>query len=783
MTALGWVVRSGVGRRRVQTSVTVLTTLLSVAASVLALGLLVASQAPFDKAFSRQNGAHLTVEFEGATAAQAERTATVDGVAATAGPYPVTAARLVPADGMTPGFAESPVTVVGRASADAAVDGVELTDGRWAKRPGEIVLEKGTEIGGPGGTQSLKAGDVELTVVGVAESVGESAGAWVTPAQLTALDAEPSYQMLYRLTDASSRADVEAAGKAVAAAAPEGTVGGTQSYFDVKQVAEESTAAFIPFVTAFALLGLALSVLVVGVVVSGAVGAATRRIGILKSLGFTPSQVCRAYVAQALIPAAFGAALGVVLGYALSVPLMAEVSDAYRTGTLLIPAWVGVVVATGALALVGLTALGPAVRAARLRTASVLGVGRAVESARGRGVRRLLGGLPLPRPVTLGLAGPFARPARSATTAGAVAFGTLAVVFAVGLATTLFAVQREGEPDQGGGEAVVRTTRMLQGPPPPGERRPGPPKPADPAKVAAAIAAADGTGSYYRRAETELRVAGLKDAVPVVAYGGAFSEAKYTMVSGRWFRSDGEAVAASRFLRSTGKGVGDTVTLSEKGRTVRLTIVGEVFDLGEDGMKVRTAASSLASLGADYRAPEYDIDVAAGTDAATYVKRLDEDLASLGAQAALGRPSESSVITAMQSLIAMLTLMLVAVACLGVLNTVVLDTRDRVRDLGVFKALGMSPRQTVAQVLTQVSVIGVLAGAVGVPLGVALHHYVMPAMGDAVGASIPPAVMDAYSPVQLVLLALAGVVIAVVGALLPAGWAAKTDTGRALRAE
>lgn len=43
----------------------VLTTLLSVASAVLAVGLLVASGAPFDRAFSQQRGAHLTVRFAG----------------------------------------------------------------------------------------------------------------------------------------------------------------------------------------------------------------------------------------------------------------------------------------------------------------------------------------------------------------------------------------------------------------------------------------------------------------------------------------------------------------------------------------------------------------------------------------------------------------------------------------------------------------------------------------------------------------------------------------------
>jgi len=51
------------------------------------------------------------------------------------------------------------------------------------------------------------------------------------------------------------------------------------------------------------------------------------------------------------------------------------------------------------------------------------------------------------------------------------------------------------------------------------------------------------------------------------------------------------------------------------------------------------------------------------------------------------------------ALIGTLTLLLALAAGLGVLNTVVLGTRDRVHDLGVFKAVGMTPRQTIAMVV------------------------------------------------------------------------------------
>jgi putative ABC transport system permease protein len=127
--------------------------------------------------------------------------------------------------------------------------------------------------------------------------------------------------------------------------------------------------------------------------------------------------------------------------------------------------------------------------------------------------------------------------------------------------------------------------------------------------------------------------------------------------------------------------------------------------------------------------------------------------------------------------------MLAIVAGLGVLNTVVLHTRERVHDLGVFKAIGMSPRQTIAMVICWVAGTGLAAGVVAVPAGIALHHYVLPVMAAAAGTGVPAVVLNVYRGPELVALALAGVVIAVAAALLPAGWAAAARTASALHAE
>jgi len=126
----------------------------------------------------------------------------------------------------------------------------------------------------------------------------------------------------------------------------------------------------------------------------------------------------------------------------------------------------------------------------------------------------------------------------------------------------------------------------------------------------------------------------------------------------------------------------------------------------------------------------------------------------------------------------------IAVAAgLGVLNTAVLQTRERVHDLGVFKALGMTPRQTIVMVISTVAGTGLAAGLIAVPAGIALHESVLPIMGHAVHTGLPAAVLHVYQAPELILLALSGLAIAVAGALAPASWAAGTSTAAALRTE
>ncbi|MFB8141367.1 ABC transporter permease [Streptomyces parvus] len=487
----------------------------------------------------------------------------------------------------------------------------------------------------------------------------------------------------------------------------------------------------------------------------------------------------RAYVGQALIPAAVGTVLGVLAGHLFAVPVLAETGEVYGTSSSAIAPWVDLAVVAGVLGLVAATAWASAWRAGRLRTVDALAVGRTASAGRGRRAVRLARRLPLPQPVALGLVRPFARPARALAMGTAILFGTAAVTFTVGMGASLGEVMKARAHDAA--DVVVPAPVPDFGPrsPAPGKR-----PEADPAAVAAAVGAAAGTGKHYSAATVRATVSGLTGTVDVTAFTGDASWGGYTMVSGRWIDRSGEAVVPTPFLAATGTRVGDTVTLNGLAEPVPVRIVGEVLDPRKAGMQVFTDASTLATARPDLTETSHHIAVTPGTDVADYVDALNKDLTPLRVTArAGGLDGGSDMVVTLNALSAILTLMPVAVAALGVLNGVLLDTRERVREIGVHKALGMTPRQTVAMVLTSVVVTGLVAGALGVPLGVALHGWVLPAMGDSVGLRLPGSVLAVYRVAELLPLVLGGLLIATLGALLPAGRAARARTATALRTE
>jgi len=780
----------GLVRNPVQTIVVFVVVAAASAAATLGLTLYSSANEGFLNAFAAYHGPDLAVTVDTArvTRAQLARTSSLSGVTQAAGPYPETTVILQGAalpqtrGGGSSGGPALPYSVVGRSSRGGPLDDLTLNRGRWPDGPGEIAIgvyiPLRVQVGGTVTATSL-AGRPRLAVTGYGGSEARDEDAWVTPAEISALEkagAPVQEQMLYRFRSAATAVQINADLAEIRAALPRGAVVSSVSWLLSADQTGTEQDLNTPSAVAFALLGLALAALIVGSVVSALVVAGYRRIGVLKSIGFTPLQVAVAYAAQIAVPTVAGCATGVILGNYWVLPMLGHGAGVFHL-TSTIPAWIDVAAPLGICAIAGIAALIPALRAGRLSAVAAIARGQAPRQGHGFAVHRLLSALPIPRPVSAGLSAPFSRPGRSALTLAAICSGLTAVILAVGLGSSLDRASSSSSRGQGAVQVIPAA-----GPGATLSRSQG-------QAVARALQAAPGTGPYtgvitlsggiFNFTTASVGVAGLQIPLNITAYTSRSAWLGWDMISGRWYGNAGEIDVNTAFLTDTGLTVGDHVTLSVDGRLVRTRIVGQVYD--PDLADVLTAAQTLGQPAA-FPVSQYDIGMRAGVSPQAYTAGLGR---ALGPGLSVFQPQPGGGVTEFvdTSLIRTLTLMVAVLAALGILNSLLMTTRERVYDLGVFKAMGMTPRQTITMVVCSVIPPALGAAIIALPIAIVIHAATVSAIGSAAGTGIPADIVNIYSAAELALLALAGLAVAGAGALLPASWAAAARTTTNLRAE
>jgi putative ABC transport system permease protein len=658
------------------------------------------------------------------------------------------------------------------------VDDVDVWKGRWATAPGEIVLNVLPSSGGPDdmfaeGMEIEVPGGETLTVVGYAYSLSETAGAWVSPEQMESLD-PTAVQMLYRFTDHETNADIRIAMDSLAIELPPDALIASQSYLTVKESIAAGPGSYLVFLIVFGVLGLVVAVLIVANVVSGAVVSGFRHIGILKSLGFTPRQVVGVYLLMVSVPAVIATAVGTVLGHLAAQPMLSQAFQGAGLGNVTVSPWVDLGALVGMPAIVIVAALAPALRAHRLSAIEAISAGSATHTGRGLRVQRRLSGTRLPRSISLGLGLPFTRPGRSALTMAAVALGVMTATFATGLVATV--TDLEAVTDRSDYvEAVVETGHAEVGRTETG---------LDYAEVQDLLGNLSGTSNVNAALSMPLSAVGITQGVDVRFLRGDHSAMGFQdqLVEGRWLEQPGEAVVTSQLMRQSGVEVGDSLTLQLDEKQVEVTVIGAIIGTGYGGAYADWG--DLAALAPDFEELEdrirYEVQLAPGTSADEYAAAVT---AADPALHTVTDDDASSYTLAITSLATVLALMLATVAALGVFNTVVLNTLERRRVLGMLKSIGMTPRQVVAMMVASMSVLGTVGGLLGLGLGILAHRQVLPLAADAAQVDIPDSLLQVWTAPVLGALAFAGLLIAVLGALIPARAAARLTIAEVLHTE
>ena len=760
-------------RRRLQAGVIFVTVLLSIAAGTMAVTLMSQTRDPYQAAFQAQKGAHLQVAYKAGTDPRLlSTTPAAIGATAFGGPYPVSTIQFK--------FKEQKffVDAVGRDNPLGDVEVLNITSGRWAQANDEIVLTRsfadlhGISIGDRVKVTSVAQTPV-LNVVGEVVDIDEGSAdlssqrAWVQAAAIPSLTSPDSsyYLMDYRFAADPTSAQLQGYTDRLRAALPAGSITGSLNYILIRNIFNITNQILTGVLSAFSIFALAATLAIVATLVTGIVISAYREIGIMKAIGFMPAEVVGVFALQIVIPALAACMLGIPLGTIVSQPLLANSSHAL--GLSYTPSFsigMDLMILAGGLFVVAIAATLPALRAGLLKPIAAIAKASAPRGAGGRLLRKSAARAHLPRPVVLGIGDALARPLRAVLTLVTVLLGVATVVVAVGLPRSFLLINNSAT---GAGNYQVVVTRTNAYPD---------------SEVMRVLKAQPETARVVAIGGQNITVPGVLDPVNTRLYRGDSSRLGFLVIAGRWFSAPGEVLAPAALLRDAHLKIGDSFTGSTDGQVLQLRVVGETYDINNFGHSLFMDLATMASTKPAIEPYMYDVTLASGADVAAYVHRVaavQPDLIDVHA-------SDTSIITPVQ-IIDLVLLVIAGVLALigigGVFNTLLLNTRERIRDTATLKALGMSPRQVMAMVTASAAFLALIGGVVAMPVGLYLHHVLNDVISNSAGNDTPPAAYAVFNAYELVLIPLLAVAVASVAALVPGRWAARTNVVEVLHAE
>jgi putative ABC transport system permease protein len=668
---------------------------------------------------------------------------------------------------------------------DARTPGAEeltpfrLDEGRWATGPGEVVIDQASaekeDVALGGSVEIATRGEARrFDVVGIAtfadvKSIGTATFAIFDLDQAKTLFAKDGYDRILVAGDRSGLAAAAGDGTQVVSAAADDRfdLDGLSSFVDILRTILLAFAGVALVVGAFTIFN-ALSI---------AVAQRTRELGLLRMVGASRRQVRRTVLLEALAIGLGASVVGVGIGLALahgldalftSMGLGLPMSALSLSGSTVVPALlVGTLVTLVAAML-------PARRATKV--APVAALRDAADAGShlrlpGRAVRAVTGLVGRPSAAVGGPAGGLARrnamrhPGRTAVTASALLIGVALV--------TAVTVVAQGLKDVSAGSL---------------ERR---------VQATTVVGSADGWSPIDPAVERSIAKAPGVTAVSSLRQDGALAFGQEEGVNAVDPATIGDLFAYDYK-------VGDKVDVAALGRD------GALVDEGwatEHGLKVGDAFAITSAKGtkldltvrAIEESPVLDIlgfgpitisnqafDGAFETERNRFTLVAGEPDAVRSAVAGFPEVevwSKDEFITKQTEWIGMILSLLwvllalaVIVSLFGIVNTLVLATYERRRELGTLRAMGMSRRQ-VRRMVRHESVITALMGALpGIGVGLGLAAAITAALSEyGLEFAVPSGALVAIAVVAM----LAGMAAAV----LPARRAARTDVLTALAYE
>lgn len=599
-----------------------------------------------------------------------------------------------------------------------------------------------------------------LTIGGTADwTAGSDGSSWIffNADQLRQILGDQAYPQLW--VQLASDASSAAVAAEIASALPGSQALTADEVANLQGSSQADQLSFLrPLLLVFAGVALAVACLLIVNTFSILVVQRTRELALLQALGASPAQVRRAVLAEAVVTGLLGSILGVFAGWAIAAVALRVLGRGTASGAgsalQLSPAVVAVSLGLGMVVTV-VAALFPARRASQVPP--VVAMQGEPNTQRRRPAPSDPGRPPeLSRPLTrLAALNAVRRPGRTMATAMTLTIG-LGLVGLLGvLGTSMKATIADRMPDAMTADFVVMTSQPIS------------------EGQITRIANVSQVASVHRFELAGAQVNGVQTSVYGVAAADFGTAIRQTMVSGRAAERAGELVVTNQLATSRGWSLGDQLAGVVNGRDLTWTVVGtfdypQNINMGE----YFTAPVTLRDAGLTSAAGLLAINLVPDADAAQAKAALAPIVAELPGSTLLdvaeyNRLAGGQVDTILLGVNALIAVS-VLIALLGIVNTMGLSVVERTRELGLLRAVGMTPGQIRGLVTREALLISVLGGGVGILGGVLAGVGLRALIADQMTALGIPWL-------QIGVVLVATVVIGLLAAAWPAQRAASTE--------
>ena len=243
--------------------------------------------------------------------------------------------------------------------------------------------------------------------------------------------------------------------------------------------------------------------------------------------------------------------------------------------------------------------------------------------------------------------------------------------------------------------------------------------------------------------------------------------------------------------------VGDRITLvgrsqHQQMRQRTMTVIG-IYDLGMPDIEKQTVYISLGEAQALFDLPGQSTEVAIflqqmGQEA-NVINSMKPDLPGYEIETFQANyPDLASAINSKNGVMDIFSIIIIAVAGIGILNLLLMAVYERTREIGVLGAMGLKPNQIALLFVLEGFMIGLVGAAAGVVLGLAINGLLMRTGMDfgsmQSAASYMALIKDKVYPTwgieKLPLRASLVVIISALAAVLPAIEAGRREPAEAL---